>query len=309
MPVKTPNPAVTQRHQSQRSESLLERSQRTRLAWMLGIFVLAAVLLFWRQLQMMVSLWFHNGALSIGALVPFVSAYFGWRAWQRTESLPIRPAISGFVCAVAAALAVIGWNSAARNGVSLSLVLIPLFLAGCMASVAGWRIVREFLFPLAFLWFLVPVPPPVLGLIDYPLQLLCARVVEGVGHLLHLHVIRIGTMVGPTPDVAVTIAPECNGVRSSVALVMITIILAKLKTIRVLPAIALVVAAIPLAYAANFVRLCGLFLLTTVFGERFMPYEHRTDLISGGIWFFITVLLMSSIAQRLGFRVQSEPLP
>lgn len=275
---------------------------------MFGLFVLAAVLLFWRQLQMMATLWFSDGALSIGALVPFVSAYFGWRAWEKSEDLPIEPAITGFVLAVGIALGVIAWNLQARNGISLSLVLIPLFLSGCMASVAGWHYVRQFLFPLGFLWFLVPVPPPVLGVIDYPLQLFCARCLESIGHLLHLTVVRNGTMVGPNPDTAVTIAPACNGVRSSVTLVMLTIVLAKLRSLQLAPAIAITLLAVPLAYVANFMRLSGLFFLATGFGERFMPYEHYTDLITGGIWFFVTVLLMASIVQRISGN-QLEPTP
>lgn len=265
---------------------------------MFGLFVVATLLLFWRQLQMMETLWLSDGALSIGALVPFVSAYFGWRAWQKAKDLPVKPAVSGFLLAAGIAVGVIVWNFQARNGVSLSLVLIPLFLAGCMASVAGWRYVRQFLFPLAFLWFLVPVPPPVLGVIDYPLQLLCARFLEGMAQLLHLTVVRTGTNVGPTADIGVSIAPACNGVRSSITLVMLTIVIARLRNIRFWPSLGLVMAAVPLAYAANFLRLSGLFFLISALGEPFMRYEHYTDLISGGMWFFVTVLIMISIAQR-----------
>lgn len=306
MSTQTPSPVA------ERSETSLESasaSQRTELALMFGAFALAAVLLFWRQLTMMAALWFSDGALSIGALVPFVSAYFGWRAWRKSDSIPARPAVSGFLLAVAIALGVIAWNFGARNGVSLALVLIPLFLAGCMASVAGWRYTREFLFPLAFLWFLVPVPPPALGVIDYPLQLLCARFLEAMGHVLRFPIVRNGTMVGTSPDTAVTIAPACNGVRSSITLVMLTIVLARLKNIRLRPAILLVIGAVPLAYAANFMRLSGLLLLMGGIGAPFMPYEHCTDLISGGIWFFLTVLIMYSMAQRLSRRREYEPLP
>jgi len=299
MPTQAPNPVLTRSDPSPTVDSVpVKDPQRTRLALMFGLFVLAATLLFWRQLAMMATLWVSDGDESIGALVPMVSAYFAWRAWKKTETLPARPAISGFVLAVAIALGVIALNFGDRNGATLCEFLIPIFLAGCMASLAGWRFVRQFTFPLLFLWFLMPVPPPVLSVVDYPLQLLCARFLEGMAHLLHLPVVRSGTMVGPNLDTAVTIAPACNGIRSSITLVMLTIVFARLRNLRFFPGMLLVIAAIPLAYAANFFRLSGLFFLITVFGERFMPYEHYADLISGALWFFAAVLIMISMAQR-----------
>lgn len=307
MATQAPNPAVSRSDLSSTSDSvLLPAPRRTGLALILGLFVVAALLLFWRQLNMVSSLWVSNGDESIGALVPLVSAYFAWRAWKKSEVIPATPAISGFLLAVVLALAVIYWNFGARNGATVCTFLLPFFLAGCMASVAGWRFVRQFTFPLLILWFLMPVPPPLLDVIDYPLQLLCANCLAGIAHLLHLHVVRSGTMVGPNLDTAVTIAPACNGVRSSVTLLMLTIVFAKFRNMRLVPAAILVLAAIPLAYAANFMRLSGLFLLATAFGPSFMPYEHYTDLTSGGIWFFVTVLVMASIVQRLSRAKQAE---
>ena len=309
MATQAPNPAVSRSDSSSTSDSvLLQEPRRTRLALTLGIFVAATLLLFWRQLNMVSTLWVSNGDESIGALVPLVSAYFAWRAWKKTEAIPATPAISGFVLAVAIALTVIWWNFGSRNGATVCTFLLPFFLAGCIASVAGWRFVRQFTFPLLFLWFVMPVPPPLLDAIDYPLQLLCANCLEGIAHLLHLHVVRSGTMVGPNFDTAVTIAPACNGVRSSVTLLLLTICFAKIRNIRPLPAAILIISAVPLAYAANFMRLSGLFLLATAFGERFMPYEHYTDLTTGGIWFFVTVLVMASMVQWLKRRENTEQL-
>ena len=211
--------------------------------------------------------------------------------------------------ALAAALVIITSNLVSHAGITLSLILIPLFLAGAMASAAGWHYVRRFTFPLAFLCFMLPVPPVLFGLMDQPLQLLCAKVVESVAHVLQVPVVRSGTIVGPNMNVAIDVAPECNGVRSAVTLFTLAVLLSKMRRLRLPAGISLALIAIPLAYCANFMRLTGLFLMMYAFGEPFMRYEHYFDLTSGGVWFLVTVLILAAIAQRLPRRTPPEAAP
>ena len=280
----------------------LVRAERVRLAVLCATIVASAILLFWRQLVLISDLWFSDGALSIGVLVPLVSGAFAIRAWKSTAGIELRPSAGGFLLAFASALTVIGLNRLKIDGRALSMLLIPLFLAGAMASLAGWRFVREFTFPLAFLWFMLPLPPPVLALLDQPLQLVCARVVESVAHLLHMPVIRSGTIVGPSLSVAVDIAPECNGVRSAITILTLSVILARLKGLRVAAGVVLSVLGVGLAYTANFMRLCTLFVMMDLFRDSFMNYEHAFDLTSGALWFLLAVLCLLSIASRLPHR-------
>lgn len=307
MPVQAPKPVGTAGQTATAAElSPQQAPRRTRLALIFCAFTVAAALLFWRQLTIIADLWSSNGALSIGALVPLVSGWFGWRAWNEAEELDIKPATSGFFVALAAAMVIIASDLVSHAGITLSLVLIPLFLAGAMASAAGWHYVRRFTFPLAFLWFMLPVPPVLFGLMDQPLQLLCAKVVESVAHLLHMPVVRSGTIVGPNMNVAIDVAPECDGVRSAITLFTLSVLLSKIRRLKLSAAISLALIAIPLAYCANFMRLTGLFLMMYAFGEPFMRYEHYFDLTSGGVWFFAAVLVLAAIAQRLPRRTLHE---
>jgi exosortase/archaeosortase family protein len=146
---------------------------------------------------------------------------------------------------------------------------------------------------------MLPLPPPVFGLIDEPLQILCAKAVESIAHFLRMPVVRSGTIVGPNLNIGINVAPECNGVRSAITLFTLSVLLSRIRSLRLTAAILLAAIAIPLAYCANFMRLTGLFLMMHASGEPFMRYEHYFDLTSGGIWFFITVLVLLSIAQRL----------
>lgn len=303
MSTQTPNLA-TQRGEA--SSPAAVTSQRIRLALEFGAFAVAALLLFWRQLTTIADLWFRDGALSIGALVPFVSAFFGWRAWKETEGLEIEQAVSGFIVAIGAALVIIISNLASHHGLTLCAIFMPLFLAGAMASAAGWQYVKAFTFPLAFLWFILPVPPALFTVVDRPLQLLCARFVEMAAHLLHMPVVRSGTIVGPTRDIAIDVAPECDGIRSSITLFTLSVLLSRIMRLRITAGIMLALIAIPLAYAANFLRLTGLFLMMHALGEPFMNYEHYFDLTSGGVWFFCIVLLLIAIAQRLPRHKRNE---
>jgi len=101
-----------------------------------------------------VILWRSSGTYSYGLLVLPIALYLFWDARARLAGLSPVPAIGGGLLIVAASLA---WGLGAVAGVAeLAQFAIIGVIQGCVLTLFGWRICRQVLIPLAYLWLLVP---------------------------------------------------------------------------------------------------------------------------------------------------------
>jgi exosortase len=145
---------------------------------------------------------------------------------------------------------------------------------------------RRFLFPLCFLLWIVPFPDFVLN----PIVSLLQRSSAASAHLLFL-MARIPVeqrgMFVHIPGLTLEVAPECSSIRSSLMLVVTTMVLAQLF-LRSFWRKALVIAvAIPLSVAKNGLRIFALGVLATRVDPSFLDGKfHR----HGGIIFFLIAL-------------------
>jgi exosortase len=145
---------------------------------------------------------------------------------------------------------------------------------------------RRALFPLCFLFWLVPFPGFVLEPIVSWLQrgsaasahLLFAAAgvpVEQRGMLLHI------------PGLTLEVAPECSSIRSSLILVVTTMVLAQLLLRSPWRRAVVIAVAIPLSVAKNGLRIFTLGMLATRVDRSFLTGRlHR----QGGIVFFLIAL-------------------
>jgi exosortase len=150
----------------------------------------------------------------------------------------------------------------------------------------GIRTFRDALFPLCFLFWIVPLPQVVLDQIVGLLQ----RGSAAAAHLLFLvagfPVAQRGTLVH-IPGLTLEVAPECSSIRSSMMLLVTTMVLAHLLLRSPWRKIVVVAAAIPLSIAKNGFRIFVLGALATRVNPSFLTGRlHR----EGGIIFFLIAL-------------------
>lgn len=181
------------------------------------------------------------------------------------------------------------WSGFSSPDVQLSLNILALLAwwVGAFILCFGTRASRRALFPLCFLLWMVPLPQFVLNPIVTLLQqgstasahLLFAAAgisVEQSGMLLHL------------PGLTLEVAPECSSIRSSLMLLVTTMVLAQLL-LRSSWRKALVFAvALPLSVVKNGLRIFVLGALTTKVDPSFLTGKlHR----QGGVIYFLIALL------------------
>jgi exosortase len=173
----------------------------------------------------------------------------------------------------------------ASNDIRLSLGMFAL-VTWWIASVLlcfGLRTFRSFLFPLFFLFLIVPIPDFALGWIVEFLQQQSASASRIMFHAIGVPVTQNGIVLS-IPNLDIEVARECSSIRSSLMLVVTTLVLAHLFLRSWWRKALLVVAAIPLSVAKNGLRIVTIGELGTRVDPSFLTGKfHR----HGGILFFV----------------------
>jgi exosortase len=194
-----------------------------------------------------------------------------------------------------------GWG---RNDyyalVACSTVLVVI---GAFIGLFGLRAFGVARFPLLFLAFMVPLPTVVEYWAIRVLQLGSAEFVSVLFTLTGVPVLREGC-VFQLPGMAIEVAPQCSGIRSSLALVITCVLAGHMFLKTTWKKIVLVLLVIPITMFKNGIRITTLSLLGVYVDKAFLTSSLHTD---GGIVFFIIALCL--MAPILFFLRRSEKGP
>ena len=107
---------------------------------------------------------------------------------------------------------------------------------------------------------MIPIPSILFNQITFPLQLLASQVSAIVLPVLGVPILREGNVIN-LPAMALEVADACSGIRSLMSLVTLAIIYGYLLEKRLWVRWVLALASVPIAVAANSVRIIGTGLL------------------------------------------------
>jgi exosortase len=238
----------------------------------------------------LVGQWWHDPNFSHGFFVPLFSALVIWQERQKLVELPLRPSWSGLaVAALAMCILVVGQMGAE---LFLSRFSLMILLAGLIVLFCGWTYFRALMFPWAFLILMIPIPTVVFNQITFPLQLLASRVSGLILPMLGVPVLREGNVINLSA-MALEVAEACSGIRSLMSLVALAIIYGYLMEKRLSVRWILAFASVPIAVAANSVRIIGTGLLVQYWDpEKAEGYFHASW---GWIIFVISLLMLYTL--------------
>ena len=258
------------------------------MTWGLQLAVLAALSLwlYSSTLAHLVGQWYHDPDFSHGFVVPMFSAYVVWLKRRQLARLPVQPSWSGL------ALLVLGLGVFAVGQLGAELFLarssMLLVLAGLIVLFMGWTYFGALLFPAAFLILMVPIPAIIFNQITFPLQLLDSHLAAVVLPWFGVPVFRAGNVIN-LPGIQLNVAEACSGIRSLMSLSTVAIIYGYLMDRRTVVRMALFVASVPIAVAANSLRIIGTGILVQYFSPRAADgYFHSW----WGVFIFVIALIM-----------------
>ena len=239
----------------------------------------------------LVGQWWHDPNFSHGFFVPLFSALIVWHQRGKLVNLPLQPSWMGLGIAAIAVFTLIVGQLGAELFLSRSSLLI--LLAGLIVLFCGWNYFRTLLFPWAFLALMIPIPSIVFNQIAFPLQLLASRVASLSLPLMGVPVLREGNVI-ILPAMPLEVAEACSGIRSLLSLVTLAIIYGYVMEKRIWVRCVLVLASIPIAVAANSVRIIGTGLIVQYWDpEKAQGYFHA----SWGWIIFVISLAMLHISR------------
>jgi len=238
---------------------------RLRTAGLVLVAVLVGVA-FLPTLRWLVRSWLGNPYYSHGFLVPPVSAYLIWRR----RDVERQPWDEG-VLMLAAGVAMHLYAMPSRMYILSALGLIVV-VAGLTLTFFGRTAFRRWAFPLFFL--IVMIPLPFVERLSPPLEAFVARYAAELVRLLGVAASTVGSQVYLT-STAFTVGAPCSGLRSIVALLTLTLLFAYMVHGPWWGKIGLLIAALPIAVAANLVRVSSLFLIAETLGaDAGLRYYH-----------------------------------
>lgn len=257
-------------------------------------FVLA-----WDSTKLLVSLVRDNDTFSQIPLIPLLSSFLIYqnRAAIFTEVssgriLGVALIIPGMVLIAIGKLNL--WQLGSTNMVSLLMLAAFLFWLGAFGLFFGVRAFRIACFPLFFLLFMIPIPEPALSKIIYFLQAGSSEMVELFFRMAGVPYLRQG-FVFELPGVAIRVAEECSGIRSSLALLITTVLASHFFLRTNWKRMLLCLVVVPIVIFKNGLRIATLSILAIYVNPGFLygRLHHQ-----GGFVFFIIALLPMALFLR-----------
>jgi exosortase len=179
--------------------------------------------------------------------------------------------------------------SAGENDrLAIEIFSVVVIWVGGFVLCYGTSAFRAGLFPVLFLFLIVPIPNFLLDKAISWLTAGSADVSYAVFELLGVPVLRTGPVFS-LPGVTIEVATECSGIRSSLVLLITSLLAGHLYLRSAWTKTVLTVAALPLAIIKNGIRIVTLTLLSIYVDPSFLSGDlHR----KGGVVFFLVALLI-----------------
>jgi len=271
------------------SEAKLQRLNAREKRW-LAAAVIAVVIMYVPTFRYLWGKWMEDAQYSLAYLVPCVSVYFAWQKWDELKSLPRSSAPFGLALVVLALITHLTGEVLDVSGFS-SVSIILMLVGGC-AYFHSIGLVRALWFPLAYTVFMVPIPGGIIDRITFPMQLFASK---ASGHLLQLmgiSVVRAGVRL-TVDGYDFTVAPECSGMSSLVALVGVTAVFAYMTKLPRKYKWALFACSVPIAIAANVMRITSIALIGYLWDWDIAMAIHKWA--ASPVLFLFAILLLFGV--------------
>ena len=192
----------------------------------LGVILVGFSFCYYSVFIELVRQWDNNNTYSFGYIVPLISLYLVWKRRDRLSRLEITPApVPGFL--------ILGFSTALYfagkigGAIILQEFSIIVALPAIMLIVMGKRVTRVLAFPLSYLVLMLPAWDYPIEWVQFPFQLLSARIAGWMLPLLGVPAYQNGILIA-IPNLTIEVAKECSGVNFLISIIAIGIPVAAL---------------------------------------------------------------------------------
>jgi exosortase len=260
------------------------------------IICLLIGLVYYQVLGKLVIDWWRIPDYSHGFLVAPFAAYLAWEKRSTLVGIKPAPAWRGIaVMALGLTVLLLGIYGCELFLSRFSLIIV---LTGLVLCFGGWPWLKELRFALLVLMLAIPLPSIVYSQITFPLQILASKLASDLLPWFGVPVLREGNVL-LLPLMKLEVVEACSGIRSLMSLCTLAVFYGYFLEKSLLRRIALVLVSIPIAVAANAVRIFGTGLCVQYWDpEKAMGFFHE---FSGWVVFMVSLLCLYAVHRVLCF--------
>jgi exosortase len=244
-----------------------ERAASNWTAWYAATGILLMVI-FAPTFRWLFYSWMNDRFYSHGLLVALVCAWLISQQGTALKRCVVSSSSSGIpLIAIGLILEMCGAISDVMTFSGIALVLVA---AGLILACRGRETFRLVSFPVLYFLFAVPVisaASDASGRVLTPMMELATSITAAITDLIGLHPLKSGTILR-LPGYTMEVVVPCSGMASVVGLMALAALLAHLSGTRPARGFILVLSAVPVALAANVIRLTLTALLGVTCGAR-----------------------------------------
>lgn len=248
------------------------------------LFIIVMVFFYYNTFVWLINSWINNPYYSHGFLVPFISGYLIWNIRKELALAEKKQTMTGLALIIIGILIhILSTLSTMRFLSGISLILS---IAGVIIFLFGEQVFKKILFPIIFLFFMIPLP--FTDVLAPPIQTISATLSSALANFIGIPVTREGLILH-IPNATFEVGLECSGLRSIITLITIAVIFAFMLEGGLLMKSIILLSSIPLAILGNIFRIISMLTIADLYGKDIaMRYFHDFSSI-----FLFAVVLVS----------------
>jgi len=233
---------------------------------------------------------------SHGYLVPFISAFLIWLKREKLGKMEINPSARAGWVLLSSGIAIHLISAVLRVYFSSGFSLI-LVLSGIVLLFLGKEFLKNILFPILFLVFMMPLPLVAIANISFKLKIFAAQISTIVINWMGVAAAREGSII-KTAHSYVVVEDPCSGIRSLIALIALGALMAYFSRLSMPKRIILFLSAIPIAVFSNVIRIVALSLVSDMYGAKLAGGTFHTVMgLLVFVFSFLGLLLIEKVME------------
>ena len=266
--------------------------------WLFVVLCLGISLINIQTLRQLLELSKNNEFASLIPIMPFMSAVLIYQNRERIfEFIGCSP--NGIILVLSAGLLI--W---CEDDISLKAGGIVCMVLGAYLIAYGILSFKQALFPLMLLFFMIPIPEALLHASIVALQKGSALGTALLFKLTGTPYFRDG-LTFALPGITIEIAEQCSSIRSSLALLVSSLLASYLMLKSPWRRSVIILMAVPLAMVKNAVRIVTLSLLSIHIDTKYLTDSRLHH--EGGILFFVLALGMMAPVLWILRKTEKQP--
>jgi exosortase len=238
--------------------------------------------------------WYTLPDFSHGFLIPFFAAYVLWHQRAGLLSVALSPSWSGLWVVMAGLLLLLVGVFGAD--LFLSRISFIVLAIGITWMLCGLALLKQIWFVFLILVLGIPLPTLVMNQITFPLQILSSQLASTLLPIAGVPVFREGNVI-QLASIQLEVAEACSGIRSLLSLFTLSLIYGYFLENSTPKRVILAVASIPIAVAANAIRIFGTGICVQYWNpDKALGFFHE---FSGWLMFLISLTCLYGVHRLL----------